>query len=263
MSAVRGRRHALACVLLLACTSGCVTESRRAVDSAVAGEIPTDTPESRRRVHIDLIRKMLDQEQYYAALAHVQAQARESGQTEELRLLEADAKRKLGQAAPAQAIYRELLKGRYAADAYHGLGLISVKTDLRTAVWQLQQAVQRRPTDAQMRNDLGYALMLSRRYTEALPELATAVELEAGTGSAKARTNLILLMLVQGDEAAVKRLAQQSGMSSEALAALRQQAQTLRKPVAAAQPAARSLPNSSVPKPAAKPVPKPTSGQSS
>lgn len=263
MSTALAGGRLLACALVMAWTSACVTESRRAVDSAVAGEIPTDTPESRRRVHLDLIRKMLDQQQYYAALAHVQGQVRETGSTDELRLLEAQARRKLGQAEPARAIYRELLKTRYVADAYHGLGLLSVNNDLRTAVWQLQQAVQRRPTDAEMRNDLGYALMLSGRYAESLPELATAVELEAGTGSAKARTNLILLMLVRGDEAAVQRLVQQSGMSAEALAGLRRRAQTLKKPVLATQPAPKAVAKPQTKSTTPKPVTKPASRQSS
>lgn len=213
---------------LVLALSGCVTESKRVLDQTVAREIPDDSPESRRQIHVDLIRKMLDQGQYYAALAHTQAQVRETGNSDELRLLEAQARQKLGQRAEAQSIYRDLLKTKYAPEAYHGLGLSNVDTDLPTAVWQMQQAVQRRPTDAEMRNDLGYALMMAGRNTEALPELATAVELEAGTGSAKARTNLVLLMLVTGDEASVHRLVQQSGMSDETLAGLRRQAQSLK-----------------------------------
>lgn len=242
MKAAGALRPALAgTVLAVLLATGCVTESRRAVDQAVGAEIPTDTPASQRQVHVDLIRKMLDQEQYYAALAHIQGQVRESGGNDELRLLEADARRKLGQRVEAQAIYRELLKTRYAAEAYHGLGLTNVKADLRVAVWQLQQAVQRRPTNAQMRNDLGYALMMAGRHAEALPELATAVELESGSGSAKARTNLILLMLVTGDEAAVRRLVQQSGMSDADLAGLRRQAQSLvRRPAPKAATARKS-----------------------
>ncbi|TDU24252.1 tetratricopeptide repeat protein [Panacagrimonas perspica] len=226
----RSRRLGLlACGCAALLLTGCVTETRRQLDRTVAAEVPlTETPESRRQVHIDLIRKMLVQEQYYAALAHIQGQVRESGPRDELRLLEAQTRRKLGQDAEAQALYRELLKTKYAADAYHGLGLISAKTDQRTAIWQLQQAVQRRPTDSEMRNDLGYALMLAGRYREALPELATAVELESSTGSVKARNNLILLALVTGDETAVQRLMQQSDVSPEMLARLRKQAQSLR-----------------------------------
>lgn len=235
--AVRKPMLAAACLTVL--LIGCASDARREVDRAVADELPQDTPENRRQVHTDLIRNMLAQEQYYAAIAHIQAQARETGGSDELRVLEAQARRRLGQTAQAQAIYRELLKTKYAAEAYHGLGLTNSATDLRTAVWQLQQAVQRRPTDAEMRNDLGYALMIAGRHAEALPELATAVELEAGKGGVKARNNLVLLMLVSGDEASVNRLVQQSGMSAEILAGLRRQAQSLARPPAAKAAAAR------------------------
>lgn len=238
-------RRALPGLLVLASLAlgACVTESRREVDRMVAPELDSDTPESQRQVHLDLIRRLIGQAQYYAALAHVQAQVRESGGSDELRLLEATARRKLGQAAQAQQIYRELLKTRFAADAYHGLGLTNVSSDLRTAVWQLQQAVQRKPADAEMRNDLGYALILARRYAEALPELATAVELDAARAEPRARNNLVLLMMLTGDEAAVQRLTRESGISAETLAGLRRQAQSLsgrKTATPAAAPAKRS-----------------------
>lgn len=221
--------------LLLA---GCATDAQNRVTRQVESQIDAGDPnqkDQQKVIHTDLIRNMLDQQQYYAAIAHIQAQERELGVTPELQLLEATARRNLGETAQAQDLYRQLLKTPFVAEAYHGLGLISARTDLKTAVWQLQQAVQRRPTDAQMRNDLGYALMMAGRHAEALPELATAVELEAGTGSDKARNNLVLLMLVTGDEAAVQRLVQQSGMTDATLAGLRRQAQSLaRKTVAPA-----------------------------
>lgn len=220
-------------VLLAAVLAGCVSAQNR-VTEQVEGEIDKGNPnaESQQKViHTDLIRNMLEQKQYYAAIAHIQAQSREVGYTPELKFLEAEARRHLSQDDAARNLYRDLLKTNYVAEAYHGLGLISARTDLKTAVWQLQQAVQRKPTDATMRNDLGYALMMAGRNAEALPELATAVELESGTGSDRARNNLVLLMLVNGDEASVQRLVQQSGMSDATLAGLRRQAQSLsRKP---------------------------------
>lgn len=222
--------------------AGCATATRRQMDRTVEDGVRSDTPESRREVHAELIRGMIDSGQYYAAIAHVQAQVQQGGGTPQLQLFEAEARRRLGQTSEAQAIYRELLKSRdYQADAYYGLGLISAKTDLRTGVWQLQQAVQRRPADPDMRNDLGYALILSRRYSEALNELATAVELEAGRPESKARNNLVLLMIVTGDEPAVQRLVRETGMSPDTLSGLRRRAQSL------AAPAAKTLPSGTKP----------------
>jgi Flp pilus assembly protein TadD len=78
------------------------------------------------------------------------------------------------------------------------------------------------------RNDLGYALMVSGRYKEALPELATATELDQG--NQLSRNNLITLLLLTKDEARAKQVAQNSGVSDEEMAGLRRKAQSLMKP---------------------------------
>lgn len=178
-----------------------------------------------REVRSELVRTMIDQGQYYAALAHIQQLQREGGNSAELRYLEAEARRKIGNTREAEALYRDLLHGPYAADAYHGLGLLYAKTDLAASVRQLQEAVQRRPTDVQMRNDLGYALMVAGRYREALPQLATAVELDPGGD--KSLNNLILLLLLSGDEAGAKRLASQGAVSEQTMIDLRKQARSM------------------------------------
>lgn len=179
-------------------------------------------------VHTELIGTMLNQRQYYAALAHVQDAQNRSGRTPELRYFEAEARRELGQAATAEALYKGLLKTPYEGEAHHGLGLLQAKRgDLAGAVQHLRQAVQRRPTDFTMRNDLGYALMASGRYREALPELSTAVELE--TQGNKSRNNLLVLLLLMKDETRVKQVVDESGVSKQELVQLRKQAQSLRE----------------------------------
>lgn len=175
-------------------------------------------------VYTDLIRTMIAQEQYYAALAHIQQQQRSSNSAE-LRLLEAEAQRHLGRTVEADKLYRQLLRGEYAARAYRGLGLLHAPTNLAAAIQFLREAVQREPTSAEMRNDLGYALMSAGRYREALPEIATAVELDRNSG--KARNNLILLLLLTHDEAGVKRVAEAGDVSAQTLSRLRKQAQDL------------------------------------
>lgn len=206
---------------LCACGTSRVTRVDRDIDRGELSAAPD--PARDRQVHRDLIRRMLDQGQYYAALAHIESQARQSGPTEELRLLEAEARRKLGQTAQAQQIYQGLLKTQFDGEACHGIGLIAISTDPNTALAYLRRAVQLRPTDVQMRNDLGYALMLNRRYPEALPEIATAVELDPS--SDKSRNNLIILMMLMRDETSVQRVAKESGVDAATLAGLRKQAQ--------------------------------------
>ena len=184
-----------------------------------------DPAQASREVYADLIRGLLRQNQYYAALAHVQEQQQRGGNSDELQYLEAEARRSLGQAKAAEALYKGLLRGDHAGLAYHGLGLLHASRDLGRSVQLLQEAVRRRPTDVTVRNDLGYALMMSGRYREALPELATAVELDPA--GEKARNNLIVLLLLSGDETGAARVAAQAGVGKETVARLRQQAQSL------------------------------------
>lgn len=202
---------------------------QRLDDGASAPSRPPSSrtaPPAGGALHKELILGMLDQGQYYAALAHVQEQQNQFGKTAELRWLEAESRRHLGMDRIAETLYRSLLRTDYAAQSHRGLGLLLAKTDLARAVEQLQQAVQRRPSDALMRNDLGYALMMAGRYQEALPQLATAVELDPG--GVKGLNNLVLLLLLTRDETRAHSVAVEGGMSPAAMADLRRQAQVLR-----------------------------------
>ncbi|MDR3415962.1 MAG: tetratricopeptide repeat protein [Nevskia sp.] len=176
-------------------------------------------------IRTDLIRQMLDKGEYYAALANIEDQKRGGG-SDELTLLEADARRHLGQLTQADTLYRRLFATRYAAEAYHGLGLLYTTADLDTAIASLRFAVKRAPTNVDFRNDLGYALMEAGRYTEAMPELSTAAEL--APDQSKSRNNLIILMILMGDETAVRRLAQESAVTPDRMQVLRDSAKSIR-----------------------------------
>ena len=222
-------RHWALCAMLAALCVACSTtpesnSGRNYTQSSSAGTPDNDAAEN-RAVHTDLIRNMLAQGQYYAALAHIEDQKRVSGDTRELRSLEADARRKLGQIPDALRLYNGLLNTEFDGEAHHGLGLIAFKTDHAGAVQHLRKAVQRRPTDAQFRNDLGYALMESGGYKEAMSQLATAVELDSSNTTA--RNNLVVLLVLSGDESRAKQVVQDSGISEETFAGLRRRAQSL------------------------------------
>ena len=220
---------AMATLMLAGCgTSG----DRRATlppsvvaEKAAAAE-PVNDPQKARQVNLDLIRTMLEKKQYYAALAYIEEQRGNGQDNDELALLEADARRNLGQQAQAEAIYRRLLGTRFEGQAYHGIGLLYVGSDLGAAITNLQKASQRLPTNVEIRGDLGYALMEAGRYTEAMPELSTAAEL--APNQVKGRNNLVILMLLTGNDLAAARLAQQSGAGSDTMRGLREEAQQIR-----------------------------------
>lgn len=211
-------RWRLAVALLLLCSACASPQSNREDAAALSVD---------REVYADLIRSMLDEGQYYAALAHVQQRQRSGGgDAELLRYFEAEARRGLKQVPEAHALYAGLLKSKLAPQAYHGLGLLHAGTDIRRAVAYLQEAATRAPTDAEIRNDLGYALMRAGAYDAAMAELATAAELKPD--SDKARNNLLLLLLVRGDEAGVQKFAQEAAIPPQTVQRLREQARTLK-----------------------------------
>lgn len=239
-------RRVAGSLILLAALAGCASSAEQdGAGSAVAlRPAASPTPQGRESeplaqadastsaaVYTDLIRNMLAQGQYYAALAHIQQQQRSGGNSVELRFLEAEAHRHLGQVVAADKLYRQLLRGDYAAQSYRGLGLLHASADLAASTQFLREAVQRQPTNADMRNDLGYALMAAGRYREALLEIATAVELDRHSN--KARNNLIILLMLSRDESGVKKVAEAGGVNAQALARLRKQAETLSTRIAA------------------------------
>lgn len=190
-------------------------------------------------LYLDAVRALIGQGQFYAAIAHIEEDRRLYGDTAELRLLEADARRALKQNKASEALYRNVLRtagsSPLAGKARHGLGLLYAPVDLAAALTELREASRLRPTDAAIRSDLGFALMQVRRFGEARIELATANELAPDNISA--RNNLLILLFVLGEEPAAQRLAAQSAVDSSLLARLKSQAQsfkTMRPPAARA-----------------------------
>ncbi|GAC1628226.1 MAG: hypothetical protein NVS9B10_17940 [Nevskia sp.] len=220
----------IAACLLAACASNGRQPAHPAPVPDKAYEQEAVDPQKVQQLRVDVIRGLLDKGQYYAALAHIEEQKR-SAETMELIFLEAEVRRHLGQRAQSEALYRKLLGSAAEGQAYHGLGLLLASSDIEVAIRNLRSAAERLPTDVEIRNDLGYALMEVGRYTEALPELSTAAEL--APTQLKSRNNLIILMLLTGNQAGLAQLSQQAGTTPETMKQLREQAQSIRNQQAA------------------------------
>lgn len=184
--------------------------------------------EAAQQMHIEAVRGLLEQDQNYAALAHVQQAQAGRVASPILRFYEAEALRRLQRTQSAEAIYLELLKTRLAAQGHQGLGLLKADSDPSAAAGHFRKAARLAPTDPGIRNDLGYALMLAQRYPEALAEFSTAAEL--APGDERSANNLIVLMVLMNDETSVRRLVADAGVDAPRLAELRRQAQSLKKP---------------------------------
>lgn len=182
-------------------------------------------------VHADLVEAMLAQGQNHAALAHIEELERKrSGDPQQLRYLRAKTQYKLGDLAAAERNYRRLIDGDYAGEAWHGLGLIAARTDLRSAVLNFNRAVSVRPTDAGIRNDLGYTLMQAGRLTEARHHLATATELDPN--GVQAQNNLVLSFLLDGQETRARGLADSFKLPASQWRQLRAESEIMRRLIA-------------------------------
>ncbi|GAB3674792.1 tetratricopeptide repeat protein [Salinisphaera aquimarina] len=182
-------------------------------------------PDENAKLYTDLIRQLIDQDKLYAALAHLQSREQEFGVSDELRLLRADILRKMDDRDGAEALYRRLLKTSYSAQANHGLGLIYARTDIANGVEYLRRAVEQNPTDAQMRNDLGYALLRQGQMADARLQLTTAFQLDQN--NELNRNNYILLLLAEGRSQRAAGLAARNQIPPKVMDDLRAEARQL------------------------------------
>ena len=188
--------------------------------AAPAGQAATA---SDSELHNELIRGMIAQDQFYAAVAHIQAQRVSSGDSTELRWLEGDARRRLGELSEAERLFNTLGDSAYAAHAQHGLGLIAARRrQEERALTHLTSAVALHPTAAEFRNDLGYAYLRAGQFDAALRQLATAAEL--APDDPRIRNNLILLLLASGDTQRARAMADNSDVDAAGFARLQTQA---------------------------------------
>jgi Flp pilus assembly protein TadD len=218
----------LALVAALAGT-GCVSERAPAPANAAIAEEPAPPPDP-KRLHLELIEKMLEDGRAHAALAHLDALPPEEAAAPGARLLRAEALRRTGQLDAAWKVYEPLLITDAAAPAWRGLALIKAdQGDLDTSVAWLRRARDLQPTVARFRNDLGYALILHGELEGARIELVTALELES---SRRAARNLALVFLLEDQPEAAQRLAQRHGIDAAGLERLQRRADRLRARIA-------------------------------
>ncbi len=221
---------AIRAVILLAVSlslGACVADPHRSPADVPPEKIDQkDIERKNAQIQLDLVRDMISKGQDYAALAHIQDLKQHGNGDDEVTLLEADCRRHLGQTAESDALYRKLVGGKLAGQSYHGMGLLYVRSNPVFALSSLRRAAQLLPTDPDVRNDYGRALMEAGRYNDAMQELSTASELAPET--INSRRNLILLMMLMHNEPAVTQLAQQAAIDPAGLQKLRTQAQRIK-----------------------------------
>jgi len=205
-----------------------------------------------RNTQLATIEQQIADGRAYAALAQLDAL---QANTRKAMWLRADALRRIDRLSEASGLYRQLLDGCMAGRAHHGLGLIAAQTGRwAEAISDLQQARKLQPLDIRVRNDLGYAMLLNRRWDDAQFEFLTALDLAPGDGLAS--RNLVLMAYMQGKPEVARALLARFKLDAETGERLQTQAAALLKqplgawlsaPAAPAPPA----PSTAVPTPEA------------
>ena len=219
MSRPTSRTHA--CLLVLALTlSGCTlpahTPAGAQADSNCGTELnPTDN------TRLAGIEQLLREGKPYAALAQLDALAAQGKRPPQLDLARADALRRNDRLEQAESLYRGMLGGGLQGRAWHGLGLLQAQRGQQAnSIASLEQARNMQPTDARVRNDLGYALLLAQRFDDARFEFLTVLELVPG--DARAARNLVLLTLREGRTDKARELATSLGLDAATMERLTQ-----------------------------------------
>ncbi|ATJ83164.1 hypothetical protein BEI_2177 [Halomonas beimenensis] len=173
-------------------------------------------------LRIDMIRQQLEQDRPRSALAHLETLGLDFAETT---LMRADALRAIGRRDEADAVYETLATGCLAADAYHGMARNAVaRGERHEALLLMRESRLARPADPDIRNDLGYLLLLEGRRREAREELLTALEL--GGDRSRAASNLVMLLMQEGRTAEAQRLAARYGVDGELVERLRRLARS-------------------------------------
>ncbi|MGH7964301.1 MAG: hypothetical protein ACRERD_21200, partial [Candidatus Binatia bacterium] len=189
---------------------------------------PVAPDQTRLTVYLNLVQGMIDRNLCYAAIAHLDAMGEQDKRLPEAQFLRAEALRLTRQREAARGVYSTLLGTALAGQARRGLGLLAAEENkLDDAVTHLWQANWLRPTDPKVRNDLGYVLLLRGQLKDAREHLTTALELSRGEGLST--VNMVLLLLIEGQEEAALRLGKGAHLDEASMASLRQQAGELRQ----------------------------------
>lgn len=203
MGTTVGRRargtFALVTALLV---TGCATTGVTGEQQRMLAVSCSQTVQPEHQVQLDLVDSLTAREQPYAALAKLESEGLE---TEQHWLRRGQLLATTQQLAGAEEVFQALVEECHSARAHHGLGLVYLKQHrLDQGLAQLATARKKAPSSADVRNDYGYALLLSGHQEDAVFELRTAFELADGQGAV--RQNLAAAYVINGDRTGLAML---------------------------------------------------------
>lgn len=218
--------------ILLTLMSGCADNPVRSSSITDDRKLATtgdncEELSSAERLRLSLIEDELRANRARAALAYLDALPEKLGNKPKAVYLRAEAYRDVAQYDDANKLYQSLSKGCLVGASYHGQGMVAAEqSDMDTALVNLRQARFLLAADPRVRNDYGFALLLAGHIAESKIEFETALQLSSK--HPKAAQNLVLAMLIEGNEQNALGYARAISLSETELQRLRQQANVLR-----------------------------------
>lgn len=220
-----------ALITLSLLTAGCAsldeneqqTTSQRPLNDPIYTVGCSTTLQPEHRVELDLIDSLMSDGEYYAALAQLESL---SFDTQHHWLRWAQLQAQVDQVEDSAEAFRAIAETCDSYESYHGLGVVYVKQGkVEEALNVLAKAKDMSPAVPEVRNDYGYALMISGKYGRAAFELRTAYELAKGKGAVT--QNMIAAYYLNGGEAALSQLKGALGLKGRDLAAGKQVAKNI------------------------------------
>lgn len=206
-------------------------EAERTINQREDKEPRKARVEREKNVHLKLVQTMIEQDNAYAALAHLDAYDQKWGVDRPSKQLRGDALRKTNQLDEAELVYKSLLGGTEPAkngSAWYGLGKVSIERgDLTTATTRLEKAIQVDPLNISSYTDLGLVYLLTGKKEPAYNTLMKANQL--ASGDAKVMANLALWGLVYDDFKMAKDIAERLKWSDETRKQVMSQANSIKR----------------------------------
>jgi Flp pilus assembly protein TadD len=187
--------------------------------------------EREKNLHLKLVQTMIEQDNSYAALAHLDAYDQKWGADRQSKQLRADSLRKTSQLDQAELVYKSLLSGQdqvKSGPIWYGLGKVAIERgDLRTAATRLEKSVQVDPLNIKAYSDLGLVYLLEGQKEPAYNTLMKANQLTNGDSNIMA--NLALWGLVYEDFNMAMDIADRLQWSDSTRNQVMSQANTIKK----------------------------------
>ncbi|MEX1200225.1 MAG: hypothetical protein WEB02_05490 [Methylophaga sp.] len=189
-------------------------------------------PSNDTALRLDMVQQLMADGRMHAALAHLDELDSDATQATYLR---AEILRQSDRSEQAKRLYQQLTNSCFAGQGHHGLGLIAGRNQqLAEAELQLAKAAELLPVNARIRNDYGYALLITGKFDSARHEFLTAMQLD--DANRLAETNMVILLFLQDQPEKARSFANKLNMDSQTLADLQLQAKALAKQISSAQP---------------------------